>query len=451
MHPQSIWSKTTTMPSFPALDKNTNTDILIIGGGMTGLLCGLFLKDQGQDYILIEQNRIASHTTADTTAKLTTQHGLIYSSLLKYQGKEIAQGYYEANRQALQMYPKIIEELNIQCDLQYRTNLIYDLHSQKAVEEEIRALEEIKGSGIFVQKPENLPVTPKAAVATLHQAQFHPLKFAKAIAVPQQGQLYEHTKALDMKQEGDDYVVTVTNGRENRTIRTKEVIIATHFPFKNLRGLYFLKMHQERSYVLLLDNIEPSKLPPFMAAGSQTGDLSLRTYGDKLIFGGLGGKTGTAYGGYNQLAAKAARLYPHSKVSAMWAAQDCMTLDNMPYIGHHNPSHPDIKVATGFNKWGMTGSMTSALILTGQMDREIANIFYPHRFMAYPQALVNAATSVANLLKPIKPRCTHMGCALRWNREEQSWDCPCHGSRYTKEGKVENEPAQKNLKKPSSI
>lgn len=446
MENKSIWHETIMPLTYPAIREDMTTDTLIIGGGMTGLLCGHFLNQQGRDYILIEQNRIASHTTAGTTAKITTQHGLIYSNLLRYQGKEIAQGYYLANKEALERLQRLAQ--NIECDYEERTNLIYEMDSQVAIEDELNTLHEIGAKGIYVEEPELLPNKPKAAIATFHQGQFHPLKFTNAIAINQGTHIYERTKALDIQKEGDCYVVPVTSGPGQlpHKIRAKEVIIATHFPFKNIRGLYFMKMHQSRSYVLLLDCIKKDILPPYMAMGSHPEDLTFRKCQGKLILGGHGGKIGETGDSFRNLLDDARRYYPEAKVIHTWAAQDCMTLDQMPYIGNHIPGHPGVKVATGYNKWGMTNSMVAALSLTGQMDRELADIFYPHRSMMHPQLFVNFATSATNLLKLKKPRCSHLGCALVWNKEEQSWDCPCHGSRFDKDGAILNEPASKEIK-----
>lgn len=454
MRNQSIWTETVSPYTYPSLSKDTKTDTLIIGGGMTGLLCGHFLQEQGKDYMLIEQNRIASHTTAGTTAKITTQHGLIYSNLLQYQGKDIAQGYYLANKKAFGRLTALAR--TIDCDYEDKTNLIYDLETETVIEAEIKALEKLGGEGIFVKRPEGMPIKPKAAIATLHQGQFHPLKFAMAIADGQsrtENHIFERTKALDIEKEQNGYCVSVASGPEQSIykIQAEEVIIATHFPFKNIRGLYFMKMYQSRFYAILLDEIREDKRLPFMAMGTQPGAHSFRTYKDKLIFGGRGGKTGENDGSFNQLLRDAHRYYPEAKIVKTWAAQDCMTLDQMPYIGNHNPSYANVKVATGYNKWGMTGSMLAALALTNQLDRELADIFYPHRSMVHPQLIVNLATSTANLLKLKKPRCSHLGCALVWNREEQSWDCPCHGSRFHREGNVLNEPAQKPITRTSHI
>lgn len=489
----SIWTQTTKFPKYPSLNHDLDVDTLIIGGGLTGLLCGFFLYEQNADYVIIEQHNIAGHTTANTTAKITTQHGLIYSNLIKYQGKETAEAYLTANQDALDKYRQIVRDYDIDCDLEIKSNLIYDLNNRQAILDELEALEKIKAKGIYVERPAKFPFDIKAAVITPNQAQFHPLKFAKALAEiqnigvqsddshttpdpaqsddPRQSHvssqfphshIYEETKALAIDQKGTSYEVKVTNpytiNNQLHTIRAKRVIIATHFPFKNLRGLYFMKMHQSRSYVLLLDNINQETLPDYMAMGSQAGDLSFRTFCNEsqgpshtqLILGGRGGKTGKEHGGFTQLATDAKKFFPGCTIEKLWATQDCMTLDQMPYIGNHNPSHPGVKVATGFNKWGMTGAMAAALILTDQMDRELSDIFYPHRPMSHPQVMVNVATSVANLLKLKGPRCSHLGCRLKWNKSEQSWDCPCHGSRYDENGNVLNEPAQKNITQSST-
>jgi len=457
----SIWSATTKMPVFPALNQDLHVDTLVIGGGLTGLLCGFFLHEQNADYAIIEQHTIAGHVTANTTAKITIQHGLIYSNLLRYQGKEIAEGYYMANAEALDKFRQIVSDYDIDCDLETHPNLIYDLNDRQTILSELKALEAIKAKGIYVERPENFPLKVKCALETPNQAQFHPLKFAKAMAEIQTGShIYEETKALDIKKEGTGYVIKTINPyteaakpNEFHTVYAKRVIIATHFPFKNIRGLYFMKMHQSRSYAVLLDHIDPNQLPKYMAMGTQSGDLSFRTFTDvtslgshtKLILGGRGGKTGKTHGGFTQLAADAKKLYPGCTIEKLWATQDCMTLDQMPYIGNYSPGYPGVKVATGFNKWGMTSAMVAALIFTDQMDKDLADIFYPHRPMTHPQVLINAATSAVNLLKPRGPRCSHLGCTLNWNKAEQSWDCPCHGSRYDKHGHILNEPAQKPL------
>ena len=135
---------------------------------------------------------------------------------------------------------------------------------------------------------------------------------------------------------------------------------------------------------------------------------------------------------------------------SQWAAQDCMSLDGIPYIGLYSPRTPGLYVATGFNKWGMTSSMVAAMVLKDLVlgkETPWAEVFAPNRTMLHPQLGVNAWDSAVNLLTPTTPRCPHMGCALKWNPREHTWDCPCHGSRFTKEGKLLENPATGDIKK----
>lgn len=188
-------------------------------------------------------------------------------------------------------------------------------------------------------------------------------------------------------------------------------------------------------------------MPPLtgMYIGTEAGSLSFRSWRDALILGGFGGRTGRTGEGYEELQRQASKLFPACHVEAVWAAQDCMSLDGVPYIGSYSGHLPEVFVASGYNKWGMAGSMMAALALTGQMDQEISKVFRPDRSMLRKQLFVNSFESAKNLLTPTTPRCTHMGCALKWNRQEHSWDCPCHGSRFERDGAVINDPAQRPL------
>jgi glycine/D-amino acid oxidase-like deaminating enzyme len=229
-------------------------------------------------------------------------------------------------------------------------------------------------------------------------------------------------------------------------IQAEKVIVATHFPFLNRHGSYFLKLYQHRSYVLALENAD---FPGGMYIGSEENSLSLRAFGNQLLLGGGGHRTGKQGGGWKELSAFAARAYPQAQEIARWATQDCISLDGVPYIGQYSRNTPNLFVATGFNKWGMTGSMVAAKILTNlilEQENPWAEVFSPSRSILKPQLAINGSESVLNLLRPTVPRCPHMGCALKWNAAERSWDCTCHGSRFAEDGKLLNNPAQKRLK-----
>ena len=251
--------------------------------------------------------------------------------------------------------------------------------------------------------------------------------------------IYENTPVRELT----PYAAITDYGR----IFADAFIVATHFPFLNKHGSYFLKLYQQRSYVLALEN---ALAPGGMYLSVEENGLSFRHCGDILLLGGSGHRTGKPGGGWTELEEKAKAFYPKSKVVRRWATQDCMSLDGIPYIGQYSRNTPNLYVATGFNKWGMTSSMVAANILTDLVQRKpnvYAQIFSPSRSMLHGQLGINLLESTKNLLSPTSPRCPHLGCALRWNKQEHSWDCPCHGSRFEENGKLIDNPATGDLKK----
>ena len=224
-----------------------------------------------------------------------------------------------------------------------------------------------------------------------------------------------------------------------------KVIAATHFPFINKHGSYFLKLYQHRSYMIALENAQ--NVNGMYVDESRRG-MSFRNYNNLLFIGGGGERTGKIGGNWSELRSFAKEHYPNAKERYFWAAQDCMSLDDIPYIGSYSRSTTDFYVASGFNKWGITGAMVSAIILSDMIagkSRDYADIFNPSRSIIKPQLFVNGYEAVKNLLTISEKRCPHLGCALKWNRAEHSWDCPCHGSRFAENGKVLDNPANGNI------
>lgn len=430
----SIWSESVKLPEFCRLEGDTKTDVLIVGGGIAGILCAYLLKQQGVDYILAEGRTICSGVTKNTTAKITAQHGLIYQRLLKSLGAERTAMYLEANQNAVKKYFELCGGMD--CDFEQKNNYVYSMDDRRKIEREAEALHRI-GFQPVVTGAKELPFAAAGAVGFPCQAQFHPLKFIAAIAGDLK--IYEHTF---VKEFGDHTAVT-----ENGRIAYKKLIFATHFPIDNKHGMYFLKLYQHRSYVIALRNA--AKIDGMYVDESKKG-LSFRNYGDCLLLGGGGHRTGKAGGCFQELRNAALKYYPGSDETACWAAQDCMSLDQIPYIGRYSKSKnmQDCYVASGFNKWGMTSAMTAAMLLTDLiMEREnpAAAVFDPSRNMLKPQLLVNGCEAAANLLTISKKRCPHLGCALKWNEAEHSWDCPCHGSRFDEEGRLLDNPANGDL------
>lgn len=428
----SIWNENISMPEFPALKGDVKTDVLIIGGGITGILTAYFLRQKGIDCVIAEKDRICCGTTGNTTAKITFQHGLIYSKLLKTFGAEKARAYLDANKSAFDELASLCK--NIDCDYEVRDNFVYSIGDRGALEAEMSALDRIGYRAEFREKLP-LPFGTAGAVCFTEQAQFDPLKFLAEIA--KELKIYEHTFVKEM--EG---CTAVTDGGR---IYADKVVAATHFPFINKHGSYYLKLYQHRSYVIALKNAQ--NVDGMYVDENRTG-LSFRNYGELLLLGGGGGRTGKKCGGWEELSRFAREKYPHSKEVCRWAAQDCMSLDGMPYIGRYSAGTSGLYTASGFNKWGMTGSALSAMLLsdiiTGRKN-EYEELFSPSRSILRPQLAVNAAEAVSNLLTFSKKRCPHLGCALKWNSAEHSWDCACHGSRFTEDGKVIDNPANGNL------
>lgn len=422
------------MPQFPSLDQNLKTDVLIIGGGMAGLLCAYRLAQKGVDYALIEADTICSGVTRNTTAKLTSQHGLIYDKLIRMHGREAAHRHWEANDAAIKEYEKLAKSMD--CDFCREDHYIYSKEDPRVLDREMAALNTL-GIPAELVRATSLPFSVAGAIRFTDQARFHPLKFAAVIA--KDLHIYEHTPAKEFI---GNMVTT-----DQVTIQAKKIIIATHFPMINKHGAYFLKLYQQRSYVLALKN---AKNPDGMYLDGEENGFSFRNQGELLLLGGGGHRTGKQGGGWEELEGFVRQHYPQAEEVCRWATQDCMSLDGIPYIGRYGRRTPDLFVATGFHKWGMTNAMVSAMILadlvTGK-ENPYAYTFRPNRLILRKQLLCNGMETIGNFLRPTRPRCPHLGCALKWNRQEHSWDCPCHGSRFDEEGKLLDNPATADLKK----
>ena len=429
---KSVWQET-ALPQFPQLEGDVKTEVLIIGGGIAGILTAYFLQNSGVPYVLAEKSRICGVNTQNTTAKITVQHGLIYHKLVKSFGVSAAKKYLQANTAALNKYAELSR--SIDCCYETKDNYVYSSDRRK-LDKEIDALQKLGCSAGFCSEIP-LPFETAGAVRFPDQAQFDPLKFIASIAGGLS--IFENTPVREM--------IGLSAVTPRGRISAEKVVCATHFPFINKHGSYFLKLYQHRSYVIALENAPDVG---GMYVDESDSGLSFRNYGGLLLLVGGGARTGKKCGNWAELRAFAQSHYSNAREKYFWAAQDCMSLDSVPYIGQYSKNTPDFYVETGFNKWGMTSSMLSAMIISDMIlgrKNEYADIFDPSRSILRPQLIINGAEAALNLITLFKRVCPHLGCALKWNSAEHSWDCPCHGSRFSKSGELLNDPATGDMAK----
>lgn len=492
--PQSYWISSTSPCRHPMLTEDIKVDIAIIGGGITGILTAYMLNQHGIKPAILEADYILKGTTGHTTAKITSQHGLIYHKIKNQISEELAKQYAEANETAIKMIEKIATENRIECDYVPQSAYIYT-QQDDYVNKIIKETEAASALGIEATYLEEIPLpfSVKAAVRFDNQAQFHPLKFLIPLVrklVNDGVQIFEQSRVVDIER---DYNYTLITGN-GKKVKADKIIIASHYPCYNKPGLYFTRIYTERSYVIAIKAKE--KYPGGMYISAEEPARSFRNQqsdNDELVLiGGEHHKTGQGEDTnkhYEALMEFANETFTVEDIPYRWSTQDCMTLDDLPYVGRFTSKMPDIYVATGYGKWGMTNSMASAMILSDLIVKGISpweEVYNPLRktITASAKNFVVENLNVADkliqgkisplpseveiqpgeakvfetdgqrtggyrdergILHLVDTTCTHMGCELNWNSAEKSWDCPCHGSRFTYDGHVIEGPAVKPL------
>lgn len=474
---ETPWSST-KLPRYPRLEEQLYADAAVIGGGIAGILTAYFLHEQGVRVILLEEDRLAGGTTARTTAKITAQHGVFCEQLVQNFGVHLARQYVQANLHAVKQYRDLIERKGIACDFSAAPSYVYAAPDGPPLEREM-AYAAYLGAPARLCVPTELPFPVREAVCFEQQARFDPLKFLAALLPGLT--IYEHSPARDIR----GHTVRCDGG----SVTADHIIVTTHFPMLDRRGLYSLRMYQQRSYLLALANA-PKLEGMYLDAGSD--GWSLRQSGELLLLGGGSHRCGENLGdSYECLRRQAGLWFPQSREICAWSTQDCMTLDGVPYVGLYSSTMPFLHVATGFGKWGMTNAMAAATILTAGIlgnHSPYAEVYSPTRF--FPSASIStlmegagyairgigrrlfvpgekAAENIApghggivqyhgkkygvyrhtdGSLYAVSPACPHLGCELAWNDDEKTWDCPCHGSRFDYTGRRLHEPAKVALK-----
>ena len=491
----SLWIESTPETAYAALGDAVQVDVAVVGGGIAGITVARLLKQAGKTVAVLDSKRILHGATGYTTAKVTAAHSTAYSTITKRFGDGGARVYAEANQGALDLIARTIEEERIDCELERKSNYVYaeSPAERSRIEEEVEAARRA-GLGATLVEETPLPYPVECAFRLDDQAQFHPRKYLLPLAqalVGDGSHVFEETRVLGVHGNGPLRVET-----DRGDLRARDVVIASHLPILD-RGFFFAKAHPERSYAIAC-RIAPEQDPDGMYINVGSPTRSVRTARDDegmlLLLGGEGHKPGAdadTEGRYRALEEFGRRHWQADGAAYRWSTQDYSPLDGVPYVGRLTRRGDHVYVATGFRKWGMTNGTAAAIILADLIlgrANPWAELFDSKRL----KPLASAATFVrenasvarhfvgdrldrgdaaaldglapgegrlvrlggrktaayrddAGRLHALSPVCTHLGCHVKWNPAERSWDCPCHGSRFSGEGSVIQGPATRDL------
>ncbi|UPV99409.1 FAD-dependent oxidoreductase [Halorussus gelatinilyticus] len=499
---ESLWLATTDRTDFPALDRDRHVDTAVVGGGIAGVTAALHAAEAGQSVVLLERDRIVEGVTGKTTAKVTAQHGLIYDDLLDKHGRDAARQYARANAAAIEEVAERVERHDIDCGFERLPAYTYaaDREQRGAVGREATVAEGLDLPAEFVADPP-FPDESPGAVKFADQAQFHPRQYLLDLAdeIPREdAHVFEGTKVTDVDDGGKGDPCRVET--EGGTVTAESVLLTTHFPIVD-PAFYFARQYPKRSYVLAVELAEepPRGMfyrdqSPYFSARPVPSSAEWNADGPVMLVGGQNHKTGQ--GGstaerYRKLERQARDHFDVAEVRYRWSTQDYVSIDRIPFVGELGPTTHGVYVATGFAGWGMTNGTAAGKMLAAYARGETprwADAFDPQRFD--PEAggkeflkenldvgteftrdwakapfrgedpavapgegevvrrggkQLAVARDEDGELHVSSAVCTHMDCIVHWNDAEQSWDCPCHGSRFGLDGEVLDGPAVEDL------
>ncbi|HET9441829.1 MAG TPA: FAD-dependent oxidoreductase [Acidimicrobiales bacterium] len=474
-----------------AVDPARSFDVAVVGAGIAGLSAALAVAESGGSVVVLEAGQVCSGVTAYTTAKVSSLHGLKYAALARAQGEEAARLYGDANEAAIAQVAEWVERHGIDCDFSRRAAYTYTTSSQavKSIAEEVETAQKLGLPGSFTTETE-LPFEVTGAVRFDQQAQFHPRQYCLGLAravVALGGRVHEGVRATDVS-EGSPCTVRTSAGE----VRADHVVLATHLPFLD-RGGFFAKCEPTRSYALAARLEGPVPTGMYLSADTPTRSVRAAMGDTVVVLGGEGHKVGQdddTRARYDALEGWARDSFPLRSIEHRWSAQDHTPVDGLPFVGRQAKGSR-VLVATGFDKWGMTNGTAAAVVLADEIagranrwaglfdatrqrdpltsrDLYRANANVARQFVG--DRLASLRPPPADSLEPgtggivtldgdkvaafrdddgalhaVSPVCTHLGCLVAFNTAERSWDCPCHGSRFTVDGAVIEGPATTDL------
>ena len=490
----SVWLASLDATRYPSLDGDLVVDVVVVGGGLTGLTTALALQRRDRRVAVVEADRVGAGTTGATTGKVTSQHGLRYAQLIGQHGRHRARLYAEANQSAVDMVDALVQETGADCRFERAPAYVYTRDPGRVgdIEAEHAAAADL-GLPASLTDDIDLPFPVATALRFDDQAHLHPGRYVAALAravVARGGHVFEQTRATGVVEQRTHALVRTTGGE----IRADTVVLATLLPVVDLGG-FFAKARPTRAYGIAARL--QAGAPRGMHIGVDTPTRSTRPWDDDgrpgLIVVGEGHPTGegdAVPGRWGELERWAREHFPVESFAHRWSAQDFSTIDGIPYVGR-SPRSARTFVATGFAKWGLTNGTAAAAILADLAAGETnpwleafdatriggaqalkqfveQNVHVARRFVTdragrlrsgspsdvapgegavvrHDGRAVGAYRDAEGALHGVSVTCTHMGCTLRWNAAETSWDCPCHGSRFSSAGDVLNGPAVRPL------
>jgi glycine/D-amino acid oxidase-like deaminating enzyme/nitrite reductase/ring-hydroxylating ferredoxin subunit len=493
---ESYWIATTEAESFPALARDIEVDVAVVGGGIVGVMAGTFLKEAGKTFAVIEASRVIEGVTGHTTAKVTSLHTLIYDDLIRTFGKDLARLYAESNQAGIGIIKERCGESGIECEFKEASAYTYTVNDDYVARIEKEA-EAARSLGLPAQYHDSvpLPFEVKAAVGLTGQAEFHPRKFLLPLASALRGDgnhVFENSPVVDIEEGSPCRVIT----RSGHTVTCQDVIVATNMPIIN-KGMFFARAEPSRGYALAMD-VPKERVPDgmFINVGAPTHSVRRASYDGRtiVILAGEGhhvGEGGKHRMHWDRLEEWARKDLGATDVLYRWSTQDYYSLDKVPFIGKMTPGGDHLYTATGFSAWGMTNGVVAGRLLTDlitEVPNPWAELYDPNRInvKSLPSFVKkgghDARRLVGDRLKPgldpeetgelplgggavfdvngdkvavhrsddgtlhaVSAVCTHLGCVVSWNDAEWSWDCPCHGSRFAADGTVLQGPAAQPL------
>lgn len=490
---ESYWILSSKGKKYKSLQENINATCAIVGGGIVGVTTAYLLAKSGVDVVIVDADKIGYGSTGRNTGKVTSQHDIIYSKIIKKYGEESAKLYYDINNQALDLIESIIKENNIECNFERLPSYIFT-ENENYLDELIEEYKICKKLGIDCDYHDelNIPFAVYGAVSFNNQGQFNPKKYIDGLikACEKLGvKIYENTAIVNI-----DKGNTVRLKTEySNVINANKVVIASHFPWYDGMNFYFAKEKGDRSYLIATEYNKDFQDGIFISMEEPT--KTFRRYKgegkDLLIIGGSDHKVGQGHKedeNYIQIEHMAKEHFKAKDILYKWSAQDYMSFDHLPYIGYINKKDDNIFVATGFSKWGMTNGCASGIILSDLIlknSSKYEDIFKPSRIgpyfttdfikenfnvgIEYIAGKLNLGSDympnergqgkIVNIdgkrygayrhyndeLYIVDITCTHLGCELKFNEAEKTWDCPCHASRFDYKGNILEGPAIRPL------